>query len=338
MSCNLAVARFLPNIIRQQPISMQPLTNPGSFNSFVIDSEPERETARKRERRIRRNARKQTDAIKLDQPLAPSKIGFEAPSQGGANSPNSTSRTQPQECGSDPTIGSDDSPPSLGILHYAYTDPQSNKRSDATSRVLFRKVKASTAGTSDPPLFLSPAEVSQLDHCISCNTPWTIRKTPLQKFYHIQKCTNKHKITLENTRNLIAKATSARTTVTSVQGPESAKSLLGHILADNKPIAKRRKVVKSATLLETGQAQSVLQDKARLTLTIDVDDDFVELPPATQTFATSKLAERFKPSSNIINAERMLAGEGSSPVLQAKRSLVTLAGSNRLPPCDEVRC
>lgn len=253
------------------------------------------------------------------------------------NVQSSTNTGEPQECGLNLTLGSDDSPPSLDILHYAYKCQQTNMRFETASRMLFRRAKASTAGSCDPPLFLSPAEVSQLDHCISCNTPWTIRKTPLQKVYHIQKCTNKHKITLEATRNLIGEAISSRMAVTSVQEPDSAKTLLGHILADNQHIAKRRKILKSKTLLETGQAQSVLQDKARLTLTLDVGDDFTELPPATQRFAASKLSEHFKPSSSLINAGRVLAGEESAPVLQPKCSVTILAESKRSLLSHEVR-
>jgi hypothetical protein len=66
-----------------------------------------------------------------------------------------------------------------------------------------------------------------------------------------------------------------------------------HILDERKPPKRRKLAVTTQSVLETGHAQGILQNKARTVFKSNDVRDHSELPPPTQAFASSKLGQRF---------------------------------------------
>jgi hypothetical protein len=229
----------------------------------------------------------------------------------------SMSTTVPHVSDSDRTLEPTSSPPSLRIMHYAHTATRiTSAKIGVTAQKPVRKEKAVDRQLENVPPGLSAAEVEILDHCVACGAPWTIKRTASQKLLHISKCAKRRDLSLQTVRVLISKvngATGAKSD-SHEQEANSTKSLMEHLIGETKPASKRRRVdLATPSVLETEQAQTVLRNKIQTVLAKDEGSDgYSAPPPATQAFATSKLAQRFGTTKSITTQARQIANEESS--------------------------
>jgi hypothetical protein len=175
--------------------------------------------------------------------------------------------------------------------------------------------------SENQPPSLSASEVSHLDFCVACGVAWTIKKTATQKAFHIQSCGRRNGFTLTTIRELLlnpSKAKSIPQLPKPKQGNAPTKSLMEHLLDDKKLVAKKRKIKASIpSVLETGRAQGVLQDRLRSTFQISDDTEgYPDLPPTTQSFGSSKLAQRFanlrRPVERLVHSDEETVSSASS--------------------------
>jgi hypothetical protein len=127
----------------------------------------------------------------------------------------------------------------------------------------------------------SDTQVAKLTKCVSCNVPWTTRKTAAQKIKHIQSCAKKHSFNDETICLLIRKEIECLMGDVGIEHtnkkgkgkasvlPEQStipKTVYEHVLMDAAPRKKGRRAEADETVKSVSTTRNAILDRARAVL------------------------------------------------------------------------
>ncbi|KAF7292351.1 hypothetical protein HMN09_01219100 [Mycena chlorophos] len=284
------------------------------FDEVVEDSEPEREAQRqalRQERKKRKLATSTVIVISDDSlPASPAAPVMQAQSvidiSDSSSDPEEGAPALDTNADATESEADEEVVPSLNLAHFAFK---------GTTRPLQQRNSGSTIGSSssgEVPTKPAPRrsrkklnedipenDLKKLYKCVSCEMPWTTRKTAAQKLVHIRSCAKKTGITHETLVFLVRKEVENSP---SVKGKEPAgpSTLLEEVVRDAGPKRKTKRRAPIDILKNASETRDNILDRARSLLhaqgdaprTQAVVPDPSAAPPATQTFGTSRLGQQ----------------------------------------------
>lgn len=154
------------------------------------------------------------------------------------------------------------------------------------------------------------SKLKDVKHCVSCDLAWTSRKTPIQKLKHIQTCAKKNSFSEETIKVLLEKQLEQlKPASPPVEDLDDPGTWLEDAIKEDGRGAKksgpRRQV--TATVKSLSETRDGILDRARMIIgdshqgntgavarpeDSEVTDGGNELPPPTQAFGKSVLAQR----------------------------------------------
>nr|GAT59973.1 predicted protein [Mycena chlorophos] len=285
-----------------------------NFDEVVEDSEPEREAQRqalRQERKKRKLAASTVIVISDDSlPASPAAPAVQAQSvidiSDSSSNPEEGAPALDTNADATESEADEEVVPSLNLAHFAFK---------GTTRPLQQRNSGSTIGSSssgEVPTKPAPRrsrkklnedisenDLKKLSKCVSCEMPWTTRKTAAQKLVHIRSCAKKTGITHETLVFLVRKEVENSP---SAKGKEPAgpSTLLEEVVRDAGPKRKAKRRAPIDILKNTSETRVNILDRARSLLhaqgdaprTQAVVPDPSAAPPATQTFGVSRLGQQ----------------------------------------------
>ena len=158
---------------------------------------------------------------------------------------------------------------------------------------------------------LSEKHLAKLTKCVSCDTPWTMRKGAVQKMKHIRSCAQRMGFNSETIRVAVLKEMentaikkAAKKEQTTSQSPEVTllENTVNTLTTGKKSRRRAQETVKSVTVTRDAILYRAMEILAEGGGKMGIQDEEV-LIPSTQQFGQSALKQRCLSSKGHLFAE-----------------------------------